>query len=401
MQEKNTDKAASVDQYGKNFSLVIGGPFSRILDWLGLNETDQMPHARAGIILGLFAWLLPAILAVTQTLVDAQYSGWDYFADFTVYTRYLIAIGVMVATERYADNHINVLLEQFGKAKIVSTSVEPEFRSLLRQADLRSASSIAEAVILVATIVWSVFVTSLTIELSAKSWEGTLSGGTEILSWAGIAVTYLSTPLFLFLAFRWLWRFFVWTVLLFRVSRLPLQLTPLHPDQAGGLGFMSIYPSVFNGFVFSMSCVVASSFLKELGLEAHDSSTVWFALTVWMIMINGLFLGPLLVFMKPLSDSRQQAMLDYGQLASEHHLFFHREWIEKKKSGAELFESAIPSTIADLNASIQAVRDMQTVPLNLGSFVRLFLASAVPMLVVILKLVPLGELIQWIVGSIL
>jgi len=401
MEEVNTDRPETSSRTGQNFSLVIGGPFSEILNRIGLNGTDRLPHARAGIILALIAWLPPAILAVIQTQADSQYSGWGYFWDFTVYTRYLVAIAVLVATERIADHRVNLILEQFGHSHIIPGSVNPAFRSLLERADRRSASSVAEAVILAATVIWSGYVTNLTIALAEKSWEGTLAGGTEVLSWAGLAATYVGTPLFLFLAFRWLWRFFVWTLLLYRISRLPLQLTPLHPDKAAGLGFLSIYPSVFTGFVFAMSCVVASSILKELGLEAHEPSMVWLALAVWMIMIMGMFLGPLMVFITPLANERRQALLDYGRLASEHHLLFHREWVEKKKSGAELFGSPIPSSISDLNGSIQAVREMQTVPLSLAAFIQLFLASGLPLLAVVLTLIPLGDLIKWILGSML
>lgn len=401
MEGQNTDRPASPDPVGQNFSLVIGGPFSELLNRFGLNGADRLPHARAGIILALFAWLPPAILAVIQTLADSEFSGWGYFTDLTVYTRYLIAIVVMVATERYADLRVNLILEQFGHSQIIFGPVNPAFRSLLEWADRRSASPAVEAAILAATLAWSGYITSLTIELAEQSWEGTFAGGTEILSWAGMATAYVSTPLFLFLAFRWLWRFFVWTLLLYRISRLPLQLTPLHPDKAAGLGFLSIYPSVFTGFVFAMSCVVASSILKELGLETHEPSTVWLALAVWMVFIMGMFLGPLLVFITPLANERRRALLDYGQLASEHHLLFHREWIEKKKSGTELFGSPIPSSISDLNGSIQAVRDMRTVPLNLAAFVQLTLASGLPLLAVVLKLIPLGDLIQWILGSVL
>jgi hypothetical protein len=59
-----------------------------------------------------------------------------------------------------------------------------------------------------------------------------------------------------------LWRFLASTALLFRISRLPLQLAPLHPDRSAGLGFLAIYPSIFSGFVFALSCGVSSSILR-------------------------------------------------------------------------------------------------------------------------------------------
>lgn len=40
----------------------------------------------------------PALLVVAQSLFDSRYSGWGFFTDWTVRTRYLIAIGVLIAT---------------------------------------------------------------------------------------------------------------------------------------------------------------------------------------------------------------------------------------------------------------------------------------------------------------
>jgi hypothetical protein len=135
---------------------------------------------------------------------------------------------------------------------------------------------------------------------------------------------YVSNPLFIFLLLRWVWRFAVWALLLFRISRLPLQLTPMHPDRSAGLGFLSINPSIFTGFVFALSCVVASSFLEEMSLEKHDAYTVWVAISVWLAMVLFMFLGPLLVFVGPIYRARERALLDYGRLANQFHLSFHR-----------------------------------------------------------------------------
>ena len=118
------------------------------------------------------------------------------------------------------------------------------------------------------------------------------------MSWAGQAARFLSTPLYVFLTVRWLFRLLVWTALLFRVSRLPLQLMPLHPDRSAGLGFLAIYPSVFSGFVFAQSSVVASGLVMELSLARHGSDTVWWALAGWIAVNLVLFIGPLLVFIR-------------------------------------------------------------------------------------------------------
>lgn len=387
--------------HADRFSLVVGGPFHVVLRRLGLTGADQLPTKRAAIYLALLAWLPPALLVVAQSLVDGRSSGWGFFTDWTVHTRYLVAIWVMIVTERYADGRIVLLTRHFREARLLSDDAVPGFLAALALADRRSSSGLAEGAIVVAALAWSGLTQSYVVELAGSSWEGTMVGGEVALSWAGETARFVSNPFFLFLVLRWIWRFLVWTALLFRISRLPLQLTPLHPDRSAGLGFLAIYPSIFSGFVFALSCVIASSFVKDLGLERHGPETVWFALAGWLAMSLVLFLGPLLVFVRPLYATRERALLEYGRLATHHHLAFHRKWIGEARSGEELMGSSDPSSASDLNASVQAVRELRLVPVDRAAVAQLVVAAGVPLLVVVSTQIPLLDLAKWIVGTIL
>ncbi len=115
------------------FSLVVGGPFHRTLSRLGLTTADHLPTQQASIVLAMLAWLLPALLVVGQSLTDDHYSGWGFFSDWTVYARYLIAIWIMVATERYADVRLTTLTGHFREACIISDADLPAFKLRTRQ----------------------------------------------------------------------------------------------------------------------------------------------------------------------------------------------------------------------------------------------------------------------------
>ncbi len=383
------------------FSLVVGGPFHALLRRLGLVAADGLPAQRAAIALALLAWAPPALLAVAQSLLDGRYSGWSFFADATVYTRYVVAAWVLIATERYADGRFTVLMRQFRAARLVPDDSLPAFSAALAAADRRSSSAAAEAVILAAALILSGVTARYAVALAGSSWEGTVVGGAVVLSWAGLTASLVSTPLFLFLALRWVWRFFVWTALLHRISRLPLQLTALHPDRSAGIGFLAIYPGVFRGFVFALSCVVASSFLKELGLAEHSPEAVWFALAGWLALILVLFLGPLLVFTSPLLALRERSLLEYGRLANQHHLAFHRKWIGEARSGEDLMGCPDPSSATDLNSSVEVVRGLRVVPVDGAAVVQLVVAAGIPLLAVVATQIPLDELAKLIVKAIL
>lgn len=386
---------------GERFSLVVGGPFSVVLGRLGLTAADQLPTLRAALGLALLAWGIPALLVAAQSLLDARYAGWGFFADLTVYARYLLALGVMIATERYADGRIILLTRQFGEARLLPDDSRQAFSTALAVADRRSSSSLAEAIILLVAFALSSLTAHLEIELAGSSWLGAVESGGVVYSWAGQASRFVSNPLFMFLVFRWVWRFVVWTVLLYRISRLRLQLTPLHPDGAAGLGFLAIYPSIFSGFVFALSCVVASSMVKEIALARHDPNLVWFAIAGWIAFNLILFLGPLLVFAAPLYAVRERALLEYGRLATQHHLAFHRKWVREARDGEELMGSPDPSSASDLNASVQAVLGMRFAPIDLVAVLQLVVAAGIPMIGVVLTQVPLAELVKLIAGTIL
>jgi len=383
------------------FSLVVGGPFHGALRRLGLTGVDQLPTQRAAFGLALAAWLLPALLVVAQSLLDDRYAGWGFFSDWTVYTRYLIAIWIMIATERYADERLITLAHHFRAAHILSEADQPAFDAALTNADRRSASMLAELVFLAAVLVWSSLTAHYTVALEGRGWDGVHLAGETTLSWAGEAARFVSTPLFLFLVLRWIWRFLVWSGLLYRISRLSLQLVPLHPDRSGGLGFLAIFPGIFSGFVFALSCVIAATMVKDLGLQEHAAQTVWFALAGWLIMVVGLVLGPLLVFVRPLYALRERALIDYGRLASQHHLAFHRKWIAENINGEELMGSPDPSSASDLNATVELVQQLRFIPVDFLAVVQLVLAAGVPLLAVVATQMPIGDLFKWIVGAVL
>jgi hypothetical protein len=385
----------------ERFSLVAGGPFDALLGRLGLIGDDQLPTPLAAVVLALVAWVSPALLAVAQSLLDSGYSGWGFFADGTVYARYLVAIVFMIGTERYADWRLTRLARYFRESNLLPGESLQAFSAALRAADRRSSSATAELVMLGAAIVWSGLTTNLVLELTGSGWEGKVVDGAGVMSWAGEAARFVSNPLFLFLTFRWIWRFMVWTLLLFRISRLPLRLAPLNPDRAAGLGFLAIYPGIFNGFVFALSCVVASSMLKDLALEQHGPDAVWIALAVWLGICLILVLGPLVVFAWPLYLARERALLEYGRLANEHNVAFHRKWIEEGRSGEELIGSPDLSSVSSLNSTLSAVRNQRFFPVDGVAVFQLVVAAALPLLAVVATQVPVGDMLQWILGKIL
>lgn len=383
------------------FSLVQGGAFHALLGRLGMLGADRLPSHSAALGLALAAWLIPALLAVAQSLLDDHYSGWDIFTDATVYSRYLVALWAMIVTERFANGQIILLTQQFRESQLLSEHDQAGFTAALVLADRRSSSVVAEAFILLAAVTFSLFTTRYVATISAASWEGTSVNGGSAFSWAGDASAFISNPLFLFLVFRWCWRFIVWAALLRHIAKLRLQLMPLHPDRVGGLGFLAIFPSIFSGWIFALGCVIAASFIKALALVQYTDQTIWLAVATWLAIAMIVFLGPLLVFVRPLNDARERGLLEYGRLAHRHHLAFHRKWIAGGISSEEMLGSADPASVSDLNACVQTALAMRLFPIDRAALIQLLAAAGVPMLAVAASQMPLAEMLNWMLDVIL
>jgi len=147
--------------------------------------------------------------------------------------------------------------------------------------------------------------------------------------------------------------------------------------------------------------VVAASMITDLALQRHDPDTVWLALALWLAFSMLLILGPLLVFVHPIYTVRERALLEYGRLANQHHLEFHRKWIEDGGRNEDILGSEDVSSAADINAAVETVQKLRFLPVDFAAVLQLFVATGAPLLAVVLSQIPLQSLLQWFAGSVL
>ena len=83
-----------------------------------------------------------------------------------------------------------------------------------------------------------------------------------------------------------------------------------------------------------------------------------------------------------------------GRLASHHHLAFHHKWIVENRSGEELMGSPEPSSVSDLNASVEMVQEMRVFPVDRAAAFQLLIAAGVPMLAVVGTQLPFLDLVK-------
>ncbi len=368
---------------GARLSLIIGGTFHGLLQRLGLLGADRLPAFKAGAVLAAVAWLPPATLAILQDLLADNPAGLGFLSDLSALARFLVGIFALVAIERQADARVSLILDNFRQAQLLDERDLPALDAAMAKADRHTSSRFAEAVMLAAGLVITGLIFNYSVRIDPSAWEGRVVQGEVLFSWAGLAARWVSAPLFQFLFLRWLWRFVVWSYLLFRISRMPLQLSVTHPDRMGGLSFVSLYPPVFNGLVFAISAVIAAAFIRDLGVQTISLQTVQILVAAWVLFAVALMVGPLLVFMPCLAALKEGAIVRYGRLAGELHRAFERKWLDGKAGGGDLLTSADASAAADTNAVVGPIWGLRVIPIEASTIISVALAAGIPMLAVL------------------
>jgi hypothetical protein len=250
-----------------------------------------------------------------------------------------------------------------------------------------------EAACLALAVLLSVLPTRLHFSGATAAFDpGRATGGATL---AGAWYWAVCLPLFRFLVLRWLWRLGLWTYFLWRVSRLELHLVPTHPDGAGGLGYLEVVHVHLVPLAAALSAVQAASLAEEISSGRVPFEATYAALAFVLVVNAALFLGPLFVFTPRLWVCRVNGLSDYGRFAERYVSGFDRKWLQAETpSGEPLLGTSDIQSLADLANSVNVVRNMRTVPASLRLLREFALASALPMLPLLLLKYPVRELAE-------
>jgi hypothetical protein len=202
--------------------------------------------------------------------------------------------------------------------------------------------------------------------------------------------TFVALPVFYVLVLRVLFRWLLWTATLLRVSRLPLRTSAIHPDQAGGIGFLVRPSAAFTLLVLVFSILLAASWGTEVVRFGVAIQTFGEPLTVWLLLAIALTLGPLLLFVPILVRTRHVGDREYGRLAATYGRRFAARWVEKEPS-RDLLGTPDIQSLNDMIGAFDNVARTRIVPFGVADLVRIVLMVAIPMVPVVLTQLSLPQ----------
>jgi hypothetical protein len=201
---------------------------------------------------------------------------------------------------------------------------------------------------------------------------------------------------------RWYFRLFIWYLFLFRVSRLHLQLNALHPDQAGGLGFLNLSIEAIAPVLVAQTTFVAGVIANQIWYQAA-------ALPDFTVLIAGIIAFLLLIVAVPLSffavqlaAAKRTATREYGALATKYVSGFRLKWLNGPSGdGDELLGSEDIQSLADFGNSYSVINGMRLFPFEINTMLRLAIAIALPLLPLGLTMVPLNVFLHQLIKLVL
>ncbi len=322
-----------------------------------------------------------------------------FLYDFAETCRFLFVLPLLIVAEGIVGPWLSHVIAHFRG--LVSAADIDKFEGNIALA-IRWRESIPVELILILLAFLRPHIGSMTLSADISSWRSIITDAGSVPTTAFIWYLYVAKPLIGFLWFRWLWKYIIWTQLLFRTSKLALRVTPTHPDRMGGLGFIAIAQTNFAVLYFAIAAQAASYIGEEIVFEGAKLMSFKSMILTVVLIAPVVFLAPCLAFSSKLLEAKKRGLLEYGALADQYTKEFHEKWIEGKRDDNELLVgSADIQSLADLGNSFEVVQSMKAVIISKATVVAFAVASLLPFTPLLLTVYPFDELLARLVKMVL
>ena len=321
-----------------------------------------------------------------------------FLSSLGTHARLLVTIPLFFVTQALFSRRAQQAIAALVASKLIPDAQLPRLDATLEQAIKVRDSWLVEAGLLVFTFVLIAMGVRTDLPPDISTWRM----HDNVLTTAGRWYSAVSLPIFQFLVWRWCAHLLIWGVVLWKISRLDLQLIPTHPDQAGGLGPLGVAQVSLSLLNFAICTMLVASYAETLLYGGARLNSFVLPLASAIVGPTLMVLLPLVFFVPKLIAVKQQGILEYSPLAARYVREFDTKWIRSRPTPDEpLLGTADVQSLADLANAFNVIRNMRVVPISLSQVVLIAAASALPTAPLVLFVIPLNELIIRSVRTIL
>jgi hypothetical protein len=369
---------------------------------VGLIPEQGLGTVRRAVFFALLTWLPIVIWAAYMNRILPGTVDDPLLRHFGVHVRFLLAVPLLILGEGMLHQLSTTLIPYFLTSGLVQAAQKQDFVNIIKDITRLRNRTLPWVVIAALIVAWT-FLEPVTAgsELDHEvSWA--LIGGPSHLGFGGWWFMYVSRPIFNALLAAWLWRLVLIFLLMKRIARLDLSIVPTHPDGVGGLGFLERFPKAFSLFAFALSAVLASRLAHMVVYHGVNVQSLKALFVVFLVVLVGICLAPLLTFIGPLAAAKRRALLEYGILVGEHGRLVRRRWIlGEMEADDPILEAPELGPVADILTLYEAVKKMRVVPIGKSSLLAIALPALIPIAVLFSLQIPIKDLLMKLVGTLL
>ncbi len=383
-------------------NFVRGGPFYRILQRVGLVRGEGPDIPRRIVAFFCVTWLPLLFLSALDGQALGPSPRESFLLDFATYSRFFICMPLLVLAEAIIGPELTKAALHFARSGLLGPKDMPAFHEAAANVARRRESVKAEVIMLCLAFVGSWLAYRGMYAEHSMTWLLDQNSTGARLSPAGLWYNIVAVPFLQFLFYRWLWRLAVWTGFLWEMSRLGLKLMPTNADRAGGLGFLEITQYLFGVIGAAAGVILSGDTAFKLVYEGASLASYQGVFIAYLVAAEGIFLGPLLVFIPVMTRTRRTGVLTYGRLLNRYNQSFHEKWADGCAPEGETFlGSSDIQSLADLGNSYERVQGMRTIPFGRQAVLKLAAIVSLPAIPAILLAMPLKEIVKSVLKALL
>ena len=352
---------------------------------------------RRALIAAIIAWVPLALLAA----LDGHAVGGDphqaLLLDFIAYSRYLLAVPLLLLSEGTQLPQLARILHHFVRAGyIVGDDVDRMERLVTTTRKVIRWRWTGLGLIALAFI-GTLYFSPPAYAPEHLTWTARGTGTGRSLSPAGWWRLLVSQPMFLALIGMLLVRQVMWIRILWVVSNMRLQLVSSHPDGVGGLRFVTTALPASLISAVAVGAIVAGNVAQALIVEGAAPFDYRYFPPGAVALTLAINAGPIMAFLRPLWRLRLEAPFTYGELASGVGRAFEQRWLPKAATiDSEALGVPDFSATTDLFSVVAVTSETGASLMRLRTLLTLAICTLLPFVPVIFVVLPFDQILGFL-----
>lgn len=384
----------------EKFSIIRGGLLDRILTFLNIIKPGDPKNTIRKIIFFVTITWVP--LLILNLLAGSFLGKVDipFLYDFPSHVRFLLVLPMFLMAEAIVDKRVKLVVNQFESAGLLFEEDKSQFDHIKKICDRMVESAWAEAIIML-IIISNLIFRWVAHEVTVTSWQFPEADADQNASLAAWWFLTVSMSIFQFILVRWVWRWIIWLRLHWMISKINLNLSPTHPDKAGGIGFLGEPPAPFSMVTLCFGLVISSVIAFKVLFFNAKLESFYVLISVFVFLCIVINIAPLLIYFKQLRITRIKGIFEYSALVQKHHLEFKDKWFLSNQTSELLIGNPDISSMCDFTPVYESIERMTPFPFDLKTMLATVLGSLVPLVPLAALVMPIGDLLKLLVGFVL